>query len=390
MTGRLQFIRPWAVVNTLFRKRLSNARIEPPISLDCHMDANPIVIQNDNSNIDSPTVSGSLALEVIESMIELQNLEAVLRVHTNYRKPLKRGCKECKHQFTELKRCKLVTSSITIDKGTYAYPLFYRVPSYIPPSMHTSLVSVTYELEAIASVQRLGDSPTDTETIAIKRTLPIVRAIPITSIQTTSSRIYPMAGIEVRCVFQTVLDTSRKNRATLTMSGLRSSPGNGEEVHIWRVCSGTWMLEETATATVPTCALHSHQRKKNRCQEQKRKSILGDSAFYHGWATDDDAGTMSMDLLFFIRKSLSHYTQDTGDGSDASVSHALVLELQLMKEIFPKGRPDLATRTGIGRIIRSEHRVILSGYTTLSNHIAEEGLPSYNELYPRPPVYGVS
>lgn len=384
MTGLLQLIKPQKV-SSLFKGRYNTTLRTPPASLDCHIDTLPIVIQHDGDN-DGSTISGSLLLEVTEDGIDVQSLNAVLVVHTAYRKPFKKGCKNCKQQFTELKRCELIQSAVKLSQGTHAYRLSYRVPSYVHPSMDTSVVCVTYEFKATASVRRAGQSSTP-EVISLNRTLPVTRSISIPDIQTCSKRIYQAAGVEINCTYDTVMSPTSKNKATLALTGLRSSPGNGEEVHLWRVCSGTWILEEIVKASAPACPAHSTQEKSKGSREQKKRLILGDSTFFSGWTTDDDAGTMSMDFWFSIGKGSNHYAQDTGDLSDASVSHALVLELQMMKEIRPIGRPELAIRQGVGRILRSEHRVVLSDYARLSDQIVEEPLPCYDGLRGAPPVY---
>jgi hypothetical protein len=387
MTGLLQLIKPQAISPSSLRKRRQDKPKRSQASLDCHIATSPIVIRNDSNNGDGSIISGSLILQVTEDTIELQSLCALLRVHTVNKKPFKKGCKDCKHQFTELKCRKIITTPTTLNKGNYTYDLSYRIPSYIPPSMDTSTVSVTYEFEAVASIRTARQLPTSLQAITLHRVLPVARSIPVSSTQTCSHRIYQSAGIEVCCAFGTVMDPRSKNGATLTMSGLRSSPGNGEEVHFWRVCSGTWILEETIRTTLPACLIHSRQDKGDSPQELKKRLILGDSTFYQGWTTDDDAGTLSMDFNFSIRKSLSHYTQDTGDVDDTSVSHALVLELQMMRETYPRERPDQVTRTGVGRILRSEHRVVLSDYTALSYQMKEESLPRYEHICSGPPVY---
>lgn len=384
MTGILQLIKPQKT-SSIFTKRYTGTSNTPLASLDCHIDTLPIVIQHDGDN-DDTAISGSLLFEVTEDTVELHSLHAVLAVNVTYKKPFKKGCKNCKHQFTELKRCELIETTIALNKGTHTYPLSYRVPSYVPPSMDTPMVSVTYEFEATASVRRTGH-PSTPEVITLNRPLPVTRSIPIPDTKTSSKRIYQAAGLEINCTYDTVINPTSKNKATLTLSGLRSSPGNGEEVHLWKVCSGTWILEEIVKASAPACPAHSIQDKGEGYREEQKRLILGDSTFFDGWTTDDDRGTMNMDFWFSIRKSLNHYSQDTGDLADTSVSHALVLELQMMKEVHPVGRPDLATRKGVGRILRSEHRVVLSDHARLSDQVMEEPLPCYDGLRGAPPVY---
>ncbi|KAF4343289.1 hypothetical protein FBEOM_2765 [Fusarium beomiforme] len=385
MTGLSHLIRPQVLTPPLLKKGMPKSPNTPPASLDCQINASPIVIDN-ASDSDGSAISGSLLFN-IEETVEVDSLFAVLRVHVAHKKPFKRTCKACKHKVTELKRCHFIETNTTLCRNSYTYPFSYRVPSYVPASMDTSVVSVTYEFEAIASMRRTGSTSQMLETVKLNRNLSVVRSVPVPSKSLRSSRIYQAAGIEVDCSFDPVMDLSRKNQVTLTMSGLRSCPGNGEDVQFWRVCKGTWILKETIKSTAMPCTKHV-QESEDKSHEQKKTIILGEASFYNGWTIDDNAGTLNMQFPFSIRKSSTRYTQDTGDVGDTSVTHSLVLELQLMKETYPKGNPDLSVRTGVGRILRSEHRVVLSNHARRSDYVTDERLPCYNDLWPAPPVYG--
>ncbi|KAJ4256260.1 Endocytosis regulator [Fusarium torreyae] len=388
MTGLSQLIRPRALTPPLFKKKLQEPQSTISASLDCAIDTSPIVILNDDDDSDSSTITGSLILDVTEDTVEVESLYAVLRVHVVHKKPFKKGCKDCKRQLTELKRCQFIKTTTTMDCNTHSFPFSYRVPSYVPPTMDTSLVSVSYEFEAVASLRRKGQLSKAPEVITLNSPLPVARSISVPNSPSRSSRIFQSAGIEVGCSFGPVVDPNNKNTASLTMTGLRSCPGNGDNLQFWRICKGTWTLEETTKTTAMPCTHHAQQdgAVREEGQAQKKTSILGDSTFYDGWTTNDDLGTLNMDFPFSIKKG-AKYTQDTGDVGDTSVTHALVLELVLMKECYPKGRPDQAVRTGAGRILRSEHRVVLSDYARHSNHTTEESLPCYQDLWPGPPMY---
>ncbi|KAF4960130.1 hypothetical protein FGADI_1148 [Fusarium gaditjirri] len=386
MTGLSQLItRPQSLTPPLFKKRSRKSPNQPPASLDYLIDTSPIVIVNDDA-ADGSTISGSLLFNV-EEAIEVDSLFATLRVHVDHKKPFKRTCKACKHQISELKRCQFITTTTSLDRNNYAYLFSYRVPSYVPPSMDTSLVSVTYEFQAVASIRRTGSLLKLPEIVTLTRTLPVARSISVPSKPLLSTRIYQAAGIEVDCSFDPVINPHGKNYVKLTMSGLRSCPDNGEDVQFWRVCKGTWMLQENIKSSAMACSQHAPEyQEDDKSHVQKKTITLGESSFYDGWSTDDAAGTLSMEFPFLIKKA-SRYTQDTGDIGDTSVTHSLVLELQLMKETYPKGNPDLSVRTGVGRILRSEHRVVLSDYVRPSDHVEEESLPCYHDLRPGPPLY---
>jgi hypothetical protein len=361
----------------------------PPASLECHMDSSPIIVLNHNHNGDGSAISGFLLLHITEDGIQVENLDAIVRIRVKYRKPFKKGCRSCKYQTTELKRCQLVTTTTSLDRDTYIYPFSFPIPSYTPPTMDTSIVSIIYKFEAIASIRRQEPKSQPSEIIAFSRTIQVARSIPVPSTRAISNRIYQADGIEVSCRFNSVMNPTGKNKAILTISGLRSHPGNGEDVQFWRVCKGTWILEETVKTATVACTEHARRKGGERSTARKKTKTLGESSFYDGWTTDDQAGSLSMEFPFSTRTRSTKYTQDTGDCGDTFITHVLVLELQLMKEIYPKGRPDLSVRTGVGRILRSEHRVVFSDYARLSGSADahEENLPCYQDLWPRPPVY---
>ncbi|WZH45463.1 LDB19 domain-containing protein [Fusarium acuminatum] len=362
---------------------------ESPASLECYMDSSPTIVLNQNHSSDGSDISGSLLLRITEDGIHVENLDAIVRIHATYRKPFKKGCRSCKYQTTELKRCQLVTTTTSLNRDTYSYPFSFQIPSYTPPTMDTPIVSVVYKVEAIASIRRQGPRSQPSENIASSRTIQVARSIPIPSTQAISNRIYQANGIEVSCRFNSVMNPTGKNKAILTMGGLRSYPGNGEDIQFWRVCKGTWILEETVETTAVACIEHAHGNGAERSTTRKKTKALGESSFYDGWATDDQAGSLSMEFPFSTRTRSMKFTQDTGDCGDTFITHALVLELQLMKETYPKGRSDLSVGTGVGKILRSEHRVVFSDYARLSSSgdAHEENLPCYHDLWPRPPIY---
>ncbi|KAM0345045.1 hypothetical protein ACHAPU_006931 [Fusarium lateritium] len=389
ITGLSRLITSWEVTPSLLSRKLQKSRHGPSASLECHIDNSPIILLSDDHSSDGSTISGSLSLSVTEDGIQMESLYAELRVHVMHKKPFKKGCKGCKHQTTELKRRQILTATTFLNRGKYTYPLSYQIPNYVPPSMDTPLVSVVYKLKAIASIRRKGIERQSPEIITISRTLPVARSITVSSVRGLSHRIYPTNGIEVCCSLNSVMCPRGTNKATLTIRGLRSCPGNGEDVQFWRVCKGTWILEETVKTTAIGCTEHAREDLNELSTALKNRRALGETSFYDGWTTDDAAGTLNMQFPFSTRKQSTQYCQDTGDHGDTSITHALVLELQLMKEIYPRGRADLSVRTGVGKVLRSEHRVVFSDYTKLSDFVDgdEERLPCYHDSWPRPPIY---
>ncbi|KAM0425834.1 hypothetical protein ACHAPT_008772 [Fusarium lateritium] len=362
------------------------------VTLNCQIDTPPTVILNDPEHSTASLIKGRLVLDVHHA-IEVERLHATLRLRVIQKKPFKKGCKDCKNQATELKYCSFITPTVTLQPDKYEYPFSYRVPDHLPPSLDTPAVSVSYEFEAEACVRRKGQLSRAPKLVTLKRDLTVARSLPVPNSTFYSRRIFQAAGIEVGCHFGSILDPNSTHNVSLTLDGLLSYPGNGENVQIWRLWKGSWRLEETVKTLALACDRHANEiqgSEDDKVQKRSKVSILGEDGIYSGWNSDDTLGTLDMEFSVSMKKAkgrLINYTHDTGHGSEAEVTHALVVELVLVKEYFPKGRPDLAIRTGVARILRSQHRVVLSDYARVSNLPADECLPFYQELFPSPPIY---
>ncbi|KAF5004973.1 hypothetical protein FDECE_8552 [Fusarium decemcellulare] len=361
-------------------------------SLTCQIDSPPTVILGDAD--ESAGIKGRLLLHINDDLVEVESLCATLHLHVFQKKPLKKGCKDCKHQWTELKRCQFITPTATLQRNVYEFPFSYRVPNDLSPSMDTPIVSISYEFEATACVRRKGQVTRTPRIITFKRLLPVAHSLSVPSSPLCSSRIFEAAGIEVACRMGSIIDPNGTNNVSLTLNGLLSCPGSGETVQHWRLWKGSWRLEETVKTAMVGCNRHANEitsREEEKNRTRSKTTVLGEDGIYSGWTSNDEAGTVDMEFSFAMRrksnKQLVQHTYDTGSSDDTEVTHSLVVELVLVKEHYPKGKPESAIRTGVGRILRSEHRVVLSEFARPSDDPTEECLPYYQELWPRPPMY---
>ncbi|RMJ20232.1 hypothetical protein CDV36_000129 [Fusarium kuroshium] len=382
-------------LSALIKSPLSKKHQDPKtslVSLSCQIDTPPTVILNDPENRNSSLIKGRLVLDA-HHVVEVERLQATLRLCIIQKKPFKRGCRDCKNQITELKHCDFITSTATLQRGKYEYPFSYRVPDNLPPSLDTSIVSVSYEFEAEACVRRKDQLSRTPRIVTLKRTLDVARSLSVPNSTLYSRRIFQSAGIEVGCHFGSIIDPNGTHNVRLTMDGLVSYPGNGENVQIWRLWKGSWRLEETVKTIASACDCHANGIEgstDDKVQKRSKVTVLGEDGIYSGWNSDDTLGTLDMEFAFSLKKTKGraiNYAHDTGHGDEVEVTHALVVELMLVKEYFPKGRPDLSIRTGVARILRSQHRVVLSDYARVSNVPVDECLPFYQELFPSPPIY---
>lgn len=382
-------------LSALIKSPLSKKHQDPkasPVSLSCQIDTPPTVILNDPENRNSSLIKGRLVLDA-HHVVEVERLHATLRLCITQKKPFRRGCRNCKNQVTELKHCSFITPTATLERGTYEYPFSYRVPDDLPPSLDTCIASVSYEFEAEACVRRKDQLSGAPRIVTLKRSLDVARSLLVPNSTLYSRRIFQAAGIEIGCHFGSIIDPNGIHNVRLTMDGLVSYPGNGENVQIWRLWKGSWRLEETVKTIALGCDRHANEiegTEDDKAQKRSKVTVLGEDGIYSGWNSDDMLGTLDMEFAFSLKKAKGraiNYAHDTGHGDEVEVTHALVVELMLVKEYFPKGRPDLSIRTGVARILRSQHRVVLSDFARVSNVPVDECLPFYQELYPSPPIY---
>ncbi|KAM5344322.1 hypothetical protein ACJ41O_012859 [Fusarium nematophilum] len=386
MAGLSAIIKPHRALKSPLFKLYRDRQI-PWAILQCQVEASTIILDDPN---ESPLISGQYLLDINNDDVEIESLHATLSTHVLQKKPFKTGCKDCKNHVTELKHWRF-TQNTNLGRGLHQFPFSYILPHHLPPSMDTPLVSVSYELQAAVCIRRIGQ-PTS-RTLTLKRALTVARSLSVPNSALYSRRIFPAAGIEVACLFGSAIDPIGPNKVSLTLHGLMSHPGNGESVQIWRLFKGSWRLEETVRTVAMACDRHvtgvsTSEEDKGRARKKLR--ILGEDGIYNGWNSDVKTGTAEMEFEFCIqakpRKRQQKYAQDTGSVGETEVTHSLVVELVLVKEHYPKGRPDLAIRTGVGRILRSEHQVVLSDYASPSTSPVEESLPFYEDL-PCPPTY---
>ncbi|KAF4978614.1 hypothetical protein FZEAL_5017 [Fusarium zealandicum] len=392
MTALLELIKPpRALMSSLFQQPRSQACSQSLVGLVCQLETSPTVLLGDPDDSLSSLIKGKLLLTVNEDTVEIDSIYAVLQLHILQKKPFKRGCKDCKQHSTELKRCEFITGTTALDRGIHEFPFSYQVSNDASPSMDTPLVSISYEFIAKASVRSRRSLTKVPKVVTLQRYLTVARSLSVPSSPSYSRRIFPAAGIEVGCHFNTAIDPTGPNKVSLTLNGLVSHPGNGENVHIWRLWKGSWRLEESVNTTALPCGRHAHDAMPIEPENRSKVCVLGEDGMYDGWKSDDNTGTLDMEFNFAIKKRASGgelpYTNDTGSVGETEVSHSLAVELVLVKEHYPKGRPDLMIRTGVARILQSQHRVVLSHYTRPSTSSAEECLPDYRELCPSPPVY---
>ncbi|RCI11018.1 hypothetical protein L249_5259 [Ophiocordyceps polyrhachis-furcata BCC 54312] len=132
--------------------------------------------------------------------------------------------------------------------------------------------------------------------------------------------------------------------------------------------------------------------KKRICRVSTR--TLREKQLHNGWKSDFSGcdGTVDMEFNFGVPVSKPHsreptYACDTKTRDGTEVTHSLLIELIVSKEFAPEGKPQLATQTGTGRILRMHFAVVMTEFPGLGVSWDNEAPPVYQDVPPRPPGY---
>ncbi|RDA84054.1 hypothetical protein CP532_0768 [Ophiocordyceps camponoti-leonardi (nom. inval.)] len=132
--------------------------------------------------------------------------------------------------------------------------------------------------------------------------------------------------------------------------------------------------------------------KKRVCRVSTR--TLREKQLHNGWKSDFSGldGTVDMEFNFGVPVSKPHsreptYACDTKTRDGTEVTHSLLIELIVSKEFAPEGKPQLATQTGTGRILRMHFAVVMTEFPGLGVSWDNEAPPVYQDVPPRPPGY---
>ncbi|KAF7557824.1 hypothetical protein G7Z17_g379 [Cylindrodendrum hubeiense] len=259
--------------------------------------------------------------------------------------------------------------------------------------MDSSLLSVSYEFHAEVHYKS-KDAPNSTpQTVTFKRNLPVRRHLPVPNCPLESTRNFPSAGIQVNSCIDSIVRPAGVNKVSLSLNGLLVSPGNGQNDHLWRLWKGAWTLEENIQAVASPCERHGGavSADGNNDLVRRKTRLLGDGGLYSEWKENEADGTAEMEFGFKIRQNAHGpdiaYSHDTNSPDGTEVTHALVVELVLVKEHFPAGKPHLAIRTGVGRILRFNYKVTLADGPNTASGWVVENLPCYQDEWSSPPDY---
>jgi hypothetical protein len=366
-----------------------------PAVVECRVESPPIVFHGTTQESTGALVSGQMILDVRDEVVEVDAFTAVLNIHITQKRPFHNHCTECQNQYTEVKSWKLLAHPAVLSRGLHQFPFSVLLPGHLPATMDTPVLSIAYEFKAEASVIKTTGSVVP---IKFERTFHVKRSIPEPDFPHHSIRVFPPTNIKASAHYSAIIRPNGVNKVTLKLDGLISHNEKVKTIDMWRLKKLTWRLEETIKTVAPACKAHAPPTpegtaaKKGVARSEVR--VLGEKHLHDGWKSDYSGtdGTVDFEFDYHVdqlrpngRPTKLACSAKSQDGTE--VSHSLVVEMIVSKEYAPVGKPDLATQTGTGRILRMHYAVNMTDYPGLGVSWDNESPPVYQDVPPSPPEY---
>lgn len=369
------------------------------VSIDWSVESPPIVFHGSPSESTGALVSGQMFIDVKEDFVEIDNFGASLNIHTVHKRPYQNHCTDCGNKYTELESWQFLAHPTTLRRGRHPFPFSILLSGSLPATTETPLISIFYEFKADAYVSRSPSSSTGTcAPIRFEKTLMVKRSVPEPDFPHHSVRVFPPTNIKASAHYSSVIHPTGINKVTLKLDGLMSHNEKAKTIEFWRLKKVTWRLEETIKTQAPACDRHGSVNASANESEKKTVSrnelrVLGEKHLHEGWKSDFTGNDGVVEYEFDYSVNLKPHSREakyacdtkTTDGSE--VTHSLLIELVVSKEYAPEGKPNLATQTGTGRILRMHYGVVLTEHPGMGVSWDNEAPPVYEDVPPSPPGY---
>ncbi|KAM6515251.1 Endocytosis regulator [Fusarium solani] len=358
--------------------------------------APPVVFHGNAEDSTGALITGQMFLDVKEEAVEIGSFSASLKLHVFQKRPFQSHCTDCQNQYTELQAWQLLAHPTTLRKGRHAYPFSILLGGHLPATMDTPLAAISYEFKADAYVTRGINSTSGTcAPVRFERTIPVKRSLPENEIPHHSVRVFPPTNIKASAHYNNVIHPTGTNTVNLRLDGLMSRNEKAKTIDFWRLKKVTWRLEETIKTVAPACERHAPAQ----AQDPEKKGlprnevrVLGEKHLHEGWKSDFTGtdGKVEMEFDYFANQYKSHskelkYACDTKSHDGIEVTHSLLIELVVSREYAPEGKPQLATQTGTGRILRMHYGVVMTDHAGMGVSWDNEAPPVYQDVPPSPP-----
>ncbi|KAK1585885.1 LMBR1 domain-containing protein [Colletotrichum navitas] len=379
-----------------FGRSSKDAQENPHAVLDWKIESPPIVFFGDAESSSGALVSGQMLLDVKDELLHVETLEAKLNIHVHHKRPFANHCAECANQYTELKRWTFLTHPTTLRKGVHQFPFSILLEGHLPASIDTPITSIAYEFKAEATLVK--GTPGSQAPVRFEHNLDVKRSLPQPEFPHHSVRVFPPTNIKASAHYSQVIHPAGTHNVSFRLDGLTTANAANKTMEFWKLKKVTWKLEETIKTVAPACDRHAPagtQTNQQKGVPRTETRVLGEKYMHDGWKSDYNSSDGHVDFEFDYgvvpsKHSSSHasrYACDMRSLDGTEVSHALMIEMVVSKEWAPVGKPQLATQTGTGRILRMHYHVMLTECPGLGVSWDNEAPPVYQDVPPSPPAY---
>ncbi|KAI1056855.1 Endocytosis regulator [Fusarium irregulare] len=368
------------------------------VSIDWSIESPPVVFHGNTEESTGALITGQMFLDVKEDIVEVGSFAASLKLHVYQKRPYQSHCTDCQNQYTELKSWQFLAQPTTLRKGRHPFPFSILLDGHLPATMDTPVVAISYEFKADAYVTKSIHSSSGSVTpIRFERTVPVKRSLPENEIPHHSVRVFPPTNIKASAHYNNIIHPTGTNTVSLRLDGLMSRNEKAKTIDFWRLKKVTWRLEETIKSQAPACERHAPaatQDTEKKSLPRQEVRVLGEKHLHDGWKSDFTGtdGNVELEFDYFANQYKSHtkelkYACDTKSLEGIEVTHSLLIELVVSREYAPEGKPQLATQTGTGRILRMHYGVVMTAHAGMGVSWDNEAPPVYQDVPPSPPAY---
>lgn len=373
------------VLSSLFKKsprKFSKAAV----TLQLQLDSYPLILEDDTPDSCGSAVSGRICILIRDDFVNIESFSAVLDVVLTQNRPFHRYCSDCKNNQTELLNLQFLSEPTILARGAHQFPFSAILPKYLPPSLATPLLHNTYGIHATALIRRLKKTNSRPYKVTINEKIPVTRYPTRPYLPRYVSQSFPAIGVEISAYPDSIQPNSTNN-FVVTLKGLSQRPQNGRDGYAWRILNGSWSLEETITTTASACKRHTLTKPANRDKHviRTRTRAITEDQIYDEWKSLESKD--SIDLGFNVelnnkhrRDSKQNYTYDVKACNGTEVSHVLIVELIMVREVIPMNQPDTFIRTGVVKVLQSKYPVVLMDNFEEEVQADRDVLPCYDEI----------
>ncbi|KIW03879.1 uncharacterized protein PV09_05174 [Verruconis gallopava] len=380
------------------RRSSANAQkvaLSKPAKLWLTVESPPLVAYNIPANSTGALFSAQLHVDVTDSELTFESVEARFICVTTVKRPVHPHCPECSTKVTELKKINLAKEGLRLRRGDHPIPISYLFPGHLPATTRGTLVSVEYFLvaqaktvtgETIGLCQRTSDGrftplPNDRFEIKLSRSI-------LPGNEKHSIRIFPPTNLTASVTLNPVIHPIGEFEVSLRLSGMTEK--KKDAINRWRLRKMNWRIEETQRMISPACPKHAEKiGGQGRGIKHEDVRTIGEGEIdqrRNPWKNNLDAG--DVEAIFYASVNPNKKPVcDAEANNGMSITHNLVVEMVVAEEWCPRNKPNQVTPTGAARILRTQFHLMLTERPGLGVSWDEETPPVYEDVPESPPHY---